>query len=110
MNIDQIGKRLREFRDQAKLSQEQLAYKSGVPQGTISRIENAVHGDVEVTTISALAHSLGMTTSELIGEKDPTSDPKIREVNALMQQMPEYKKDAAVATAKALAEPTQEAS
>jgi transcriptional regulator with XRE-family HTH domain len=109
MNINVIGERLRRFREEAKLSQEDLSGTSGVPQGTISRLENAVHGTVEIDTIQALAAALGMTSSELMGEKEPVADPKIREVNALMQSMPEYKKNAIVGTAQALAKEDREA-
>ena len=104
VNIKEIGERLLKFREAAGLSQEQLSYKSGIPQGTISRIENATHKSVEIDTLHALASSLGLTTSELIGEKEPQSDPKIREMTTLMMPMSEYQKNAIVGAAKGLLE------
>jgi DNA-binding XRE family transcriptional regulator len=61
------GKRVRELRKEAGVTQEQLAEKSGLPQPHISRIEN---GEVSPTrfTLEKIAKALGKT----IGDIDPT--------------------------------------
>lgn len=104
MNILEIGARVAHLRKLLGLTQYQLAEKSGVTQGTLSRVETASHKSLELETVVALAGALGVTTSELIGEKELTFDPKIREVNAAMQRMPEYKKEALVSAARSFIE------
>lgn len=61
------GKRVRDLRKGANVTQEQLAEKSGLPQSHISRIEN---GEVSPTrfTLEKIAKALGKT----IGDIDPT--------------------------------------
>lgn len=56
---------LRAAREFARWKQDDLAEKSGVPQGTISRIER---GQVPHTTIALkLARALGASVEELFG-------------------------------------------
>lgn len=61
------GGRVRDFRKQAGLTQEQLAVKAGLPQSHISRIEN---GEVSPTrlTLEKIAVALGIPVREF----DPT--------------------------------------
>lgn len=57
-----VGKRIREARNEAGLTQEQLAAKSGLPQSHISRIENAKHSPARAT-IEKIANALGRPVS-----------------------------------------------
>lgn len=52
-----ISKRIREARTEARLTQEQLAERSGLPQSHISRIENAKHSPSRAT-IERIANAL----------------------------------------------------
>lgn len=55
----------RDLREQAKLTQEQLADASGVHQTTISQIETGKIRDLRYSTISALAKALN-SSAELV--------------------------------------------
>ncbi|EEI19604.1 hypothetical protein G8J22_02418 [Lentilactobacillus hilgardii] len=61
---------LRFFRDKQKLSQTDLAVKSGVKQSTISSIERGV--DPTGRTLRKLAQALNVTTDELLNMKEVT--------------------------------------
>ncbi len=64
-----IGAQLREARERALLTQEELAARAGVQPFTISRIEtNKV--EPRFRTIRKLASALGMEPQNLIGAKD----------------------------------------
>ena len=61
-----IGESMRTARKKAGLTQKQLAEKSGIPQPSISRIENDEHYPGLFTAID-LADALGITVDEYIG-------------------------------------------
>ena len=64
-----IGAQLREARERALLTQEELAARAGVQPFTISRIEtNKV--EPRFRTIRKLAIALGIEPQSLIGAKD----------------------------------------
>ena len=64
-----MGYRVREIREQKKMSQEELEQRSGISRQTISAIENNRAGDVKVGTLRALANALGTTIDRLFFEK-----------------------------------------
>lgn len=104
----EFGDRLRAAREAARLTQEELAKKSGVKQGTISKIER---GDADSSTFTVqLAVACGVRPEWLAMESGEMTDglyardPKARAVLLAMEQMPEYKKDVLVATSNSLAE------
>jgi len=60
-----IGKKLKDLRFRAGLTQQELADKAGTTQTTVARIErDAV--EPEVTTIRKLAHALDATPGDLL--------------------------------------------
>jgi transcriptional regulator with XRE-family HTH domain len=61
-----IGQRVLELRKDLELTQDQLADTSGVPQGTISRLERGVSGDVQISTVQKLAMALGVSIERLL--------------------------------------------
>lgn len=50
--------RLREFREKAKLTQQELANRAGISRATIIDIENNSKADIKVSTLIALADAL----------------------------------------------------
>ncbi|MBO7664072.1 MAG: helix-turn-helix transcriptional regulator [Clostridia bacterium] len=64
-----MGYRLREIREERKMTQEELERKSGVSRQTISAIENDRMGNVMVGTLMALANALDTTIDSLFFEK-----------------------------------------
>ena len=61
-----IGALVRQRRKDLKLTQEDLEAASGIPQGTISRIECEVAEDIHVSTLLGLAEALDMTASGML--------------------------------------------
>ncbi len=62
---DAFGAALATIRKQKKVSQEQLAFDSGLSRGFISRMEHGVHGP-NIETIITIARALGVPAWELI--------------------------------------------
>lgn len=60
-----IGRRVREHREAAGLSQGQLAERAGVSQATISRIEQG-EGSLDATAALRLAGGLGVRVGALL--------------------------------------------
>jgi len=62
--MDFVGKKIRERREAAGLTQEQLAEKSGLPQSHISRLENARHSPSR-STLDKIASALQISLADL---------------------------------------------
>ena len=58
-----VGKRIRQFRKGRRLSQEELAFASGITQHYLSQVEQGKR-NVSLITIRALANALEMPLSE----------------------------------------------
>lgn len=58
--------RIREFREQKGLSQEELAKRVNLSQGTIAKYEAGMI-DLTVTKAALFAEQLGATTNEIMG-------------------------------------------
>ena len=64
-----IGTRVRERRKALRLSQEQLASQAGLTWSAIQRLEAGQVTDPHYSTLSSIAHVLGTTVAEMVGEK-----------------------------------------
>ena len=64
-----MGYRLKEIREEKKMTQEELERRSGISRQTISAIENDRMGNVMVGTLLALANALDTTIDSLFFEK-----------------------------------------
>jgi transcriptional regulator with XRE-family HTH domain len=64
-----IGALVRQRRKALKLTQEALEAASGIPQGTISRIEREEVEDIHVSTLVGLAEALDMSPNDMLGIK-----------------------------------------
>jgi transcriptional regulator with XRE-family HTH domain len=62
---EQFAVNLRRYREAARLSQEQLAEKTGLHPTEISRLERAVR-EPRLGTIARLAHALGVSAAKLV--------------------------------------------
>ena len=58
-----VGRRLRELRLEAGLSQEELATRAGLHRNYTGRIERAEQ-DIGITALSQLVRALGLSLSE----------------------------------------------
>lgn len=68
-----IGARVRQRRKELRMTQEQLEAASGVPQGSISRIESGVADDIYASTVLGFAKALKVSTDYLFGMEPPRS-------------------------------------
>lgn len=64
----EFGKRLREKRAEANLSQDELAKKAGVGSRTICNYETGARMPNSLAIVSKLAKALGTTSTYLLGE------------------------------------------
>ncbi len=60
-----MGYRIREIREQQKMSQEELALKSGVSRTTISNLENDTDRTTMISTLQKIARALGVTVDQI---------------------------------------------
>ena len=67
--LESLGKRLREARVKAGMSQSDLSSKSGIPKPTLSRYEND-HVSPSIATLSRLSEALNVGEGSLLGEKE----------------------------------------
>lgn len=104
MNWDYVRDTIRRLKAaKGDISDNAIARLAGVPQPIISRF---LSGDTQWMTLdnlAAIAQALDSSVAEVIGERPVSDDPKVRRVLKAMQDMPEYKKDALVGSAEALA-------
>ena len=60
-----MGYKIKEVREAQKMSQEELAEKSGVSRGTISALENGSTRTTTTKTLLKLASALGVTVDRI---------------------------------------------
>jgi transcriptional regulator with XRE-family HTH domain len=65
-----IGDRLRTFRQERAMTQEELAERSGVSADTIKKLEQNRRTTARIATLTALAKGLGVTPSALLGRRE----------------------------------------
>lgn len=80
-----IGNNIRYFRKRSRLTQEQLAEKSGLSVNFISRLERTSDQNVSIKTLMKIATAFDITLAELVSVPDLTfksltTSPKIAEL------------------------------
>ncbi len=60
-----MGFKIKERREELKMTQEELAQRSGVSRQTISSIETGKYENVLVGTLAAIANALGTTVDKI---------------------------------------------
>lgn len=66
-NLTQVA--LKDLREQKKMSQEELADKSGISRTTISLIENGNSTTIKLRTLQKLAEALGVSVEYFFTHK-----------------------------------------
>jgi transcriptional regulator with XRE-family HTH domain len=66
----EIGKRIKTFRTQKRITLEQLAKQAGFTKGYLSKVEKSKKSP-PVSTLGIIARALGVTISALLGEEAP---------------------------------------
>lgn len=62
---EKVGYKVKEVREEKRMTQEELSKKSGVSRPTIVAIENGEAKDVKVSTLLKLANALDTTVSAI---------------------------------------------
>ena len=57
--------KVREFREQKRMTQEELAERSGVSRGIIARLESGREFTTTTTTLVKIANALGKKTKDI---------------------------------------------
>lgn len=60
-----MGYKIKEAREERRLTQEELAKKSGVSRPTIVALESGKTEDVKISTLQKLAAALDMTVQDI---------------------------------------------
>jgi transcriptional regulator with XRE-family HTH domain len=63
-----LGQRVKERRTALGFSQEHVAHQAGLSWAAVQRLEAGKIADPHYSTLSAIAHALGTTVAELVGE------------------------------------------
>jgi transcriptional regulator with XRE-family HTH domain len=71
-----IGLKLRQLRDAAGLTQQQVAVAAGLSVSIISQIEQGKNADPRGSTLKAIAGALGTTVDELLRDDAPAAADK----------------------------------
>ena len=65
-----MGYKIREAREEQRMTQEELAAKSGVSRSTIIAMESGQAKNYMMSTLLKVAHALGKTVDELFFAKN----------------------------------------
>lgn len=65
-----MGYKLKEAREEAKMTQQQLSEKSGVSRVTIVSLENGTSNNVTIGTLKKLADALDKTINQIFFADD----------------------------------------
>lgn len=60
-----MGYKIKEIREAKRMTQEELAEKSGISRATISAMENGVDRNTTSKTLLSLARALGVTIDQI---------------------------------------------
>ncbi|MFJ2030463.1 helix-turn-helix domain-containing protein [Streptosporangium sp. NPDC087985] len=82
-----IGERLKVARSYADLSQEILAERAGVSIDTIRKLEQGQRQGARISTLGALAHALGITTTALAEGVIPQEERRSDELLAIRRTL-----------------------
>ena len=102
----EIGKRIRNYRTQLKLSQEQLAEKCGLHPTYIGQVERG-EKNATIESISRIAAGLNIPLSTLFEKLEKTASPeknRAGEAYDLVQSLPTDQQEKVLAVLKAVIE------
>ena len=67
MSSIKIGKRIKDFRNKIKISQDQLAKRANIPFSTLVKIEAGYTPNPSMETLIKIADAFEITIDELVG-------------------------------------------
>jgi transcriptional regulator with XRE-family HTH domain len=72
-----LGDRLRQLRELAGLSQNELAKRANIPRPIISRVESGVQYNLTLENARRIARVLGVTLDMLAGPEEGEDSPTV---------------------------------
>jgi transcriptional regulator with XRE-family HTH domain len=69
-----IGRRIKAYRQRAKMTQQQLADATGIPRSHISVVEAGIRQGVSVENLIRIADAMGLSVDQLV-RPSPNDDP-----------------------------------
>jgi len=67
LDMQQVGKRLRDARDQLGLTQDQVAWRANYTLANYNALEKGHRRDMNASTLYALCHVLGISSDYVLG-------------------------------------------
>jgi len=74
MDLQNIGQRIKQFREAKKWRQEDLAKESGVPTTTTSKIEGGFIKNPSIEKIAKIAEALEVSVDSLLNKQDEANN------------------------------------
>ena len=68
-----VSKKIKKLREQAGLSQDQMARKADMPYSTYLKIENGITPNPSIQKVLNIAEALEISLDELVGRKTRSS-------------------------------------
>ena len=68
MGQEQLQQKIRKYRKQLKITQEELAKKADIPYATLVKIENGRVTNPTIQTLFKIANALGVGVEDLINQ------------------------------------------
>ena len=78
----QVGQRIRKYRKAQRISQEQLAERTGISITHMSHIETG-NTKLSLPVFAAIAEALGVQTDDLLSDEPSGRSAAVQELNAL---------------------------
>jgi transcriptional regulator with XRE-family HTH domain len=69
MKFDELGATVKRLREEAAMTQQQLAVKAGLSMSGLGSIEQGLKPDPRLSTVVALADALGVSLDKLVGKR-----------------------------------------
>ena len=82
-----LGERLRHWRKLRGLSQTGLSKIVGIERAAISRYENGSNGEMGFTTLKKFCEALQVSSDDLLGIRNSTTDRNFTALNGQMEEM-----------------------
>ena len=92
MNYRKIGQRIRDYRNQKGLTQEELAFRISSSTAYISNIERGVKKP-SLQKLIDIAETLQLTVNDFIYEDEPIKPPKEDEMTILLSKYDPIKQE-----------------
>lgn len=103
-NLNPVGRIVKEKREKAGLSQNQLAKKAGISQASLNALESKTNNP-SVETVFLLATALDCTVSELLGEAPVNAaylSPRQQHILDIFQQLNDAGKASLISLAESI--------